>query len=250
MCGRAPPIASRNATSVTRGAMTVRRRRWADLPEPARTAVQEQTGPVVDIRSAEVGLTSGLAARITTEGAAFFVKAAPAASPIAGHLLRERTANQALPSTVPAPQFLWTADVADWHLLLFEHAPGHEANLAPKSPDIPAAMDAVAALAVPCPWPGAPSVTAKATALLLGAEAFLADSPGLGDYEPLVKALDLNELDGTTLLHADLHAGNLLVDNDRCRVVDWSMACRGRGLGRRRPVDPSADRRRAHARRS
>ncbi|WP_425581795.1 phosphotransferase family protein [Streptosporangium vulgare] len=54
------------------------------------------------------------------------------------------------------------------------------------------------------------------------------DSPAeYGRYGPLVKALDLDELDGPTLLHADLHAGNLLVDGGRCQVVDWSMACRG-----------------------
>ncbi|GAA3416270.1 phosphotransferase family protein [Streptosporangium vulgare] len=206
-----------------------RRRQWVDLPEPARAAVEEQTGPVVGIRSAEVGLTSGLAASITTaEGAVFFVKAAPAAAPVAAHLLRERTANRALPAGIPAPRLLWAADVAGWHLLVFEHAPGHEADLAPGSPDISAVVDAVAALSVPCPWAEAPSATVKVTALLRHAEELLEDSPAeYGRYGPLVKALDLDELDGPTLLHADLHAGNLLVDGGRCQVVDWSMACRG-----------------------
>ncbi|WP_433363931.1 phosphotransferase family protein [Streptosporangium sp. CA-115845] len=207
--------------------MTVRRRQWADLPLSARAAIEERTGPVVNIRSAEAGLTSGVAATITAEGAVFFVKAAPAAAPVAGHLLRERAANQALPADIPAPRLLWAGDVADWHLLLFEHAPGREADLAPGSLDVPAVMDAVAAISVPCPWPSAPSVTVKAAALRREAEVFLADSPGYGDYEPLVKALNLDELDGASLLHADLHAGNLLVDGDRCRVVDWSMACQG-----------------------
>jgi len=42
-------------------------------------------------------------------------------------------------------------------------------------------------------------------------------------------ALDDNgdEFEGATLLHADLHAGNLLIDGTRCQIVDWSMACRG-----------------------
>jgi hypothetical protein len=212
-----------------RGAAIHRRRTWADLPEQARTAIQEQTGPVVDVRSAEVGLTSGVAAHLTTaQGAVFFVKAAPSAAPVAGHLLRERAANQVLPAGVPAPQLPWTADVADWHVLLFEHAPGHEADLSPGSPDVPAVMDAIAAISVPCPWPDAPSITGKATALLRQAEALIAESPAeYACYEPLVKALDLDELDGPVLLHADLHAGNLLVDGNQCRIVDWSMACHG-----------------------
>ncbi|WP_436761136.1 phosphotransferase [Streptosporangium sp. V21-05] len=208
--------------------MTVRRRQWADLPEPARAAVEEQTGPVVDTWSAEVGLTSGLAAHITTEGAAFFVKAAPAAAPVAGHLLRERTANQMLPAGIPAPRLLWTDDVAGWHLLVFKHAPGRGADLTSGSPHISAVVNAVAAVSVPCPWPGAPSITGKITSLLRQAEALLADSPAeYARYGPLVKALDMDQFDGATLLHADLHAGNLLVDGDRCQVVDWSMACRG-----------------------
>ncbi|MFI6513596.1 phosphotransferase family protein [Streptosporangium sp. NPDC050855] len=208
--------------------MNHHRRQWVDLPEPAREAIQEQTGLAVDIRSAEAGLTSGIAAHITTEGAVFFVKAAPAAAPVAGHLLRERAANRALPASVPAPRLLWTEDVAAWHVLLFDHAPGQEADLSPSSPDVPAVMEAVAAISIPCPWTDAPSITGKAAALLRQAEALIAESPAeYACYEPLVKALNLDELDGPALLHADLHAGNLLVDGDQCWIVDWSMACHG-----------------------
>ncbi|MFF3445030.1 phosphotransferase family protein [Streptosporangium sp. NPDC002721] len=191
-------------------------------------AVQERTGPVVGIRSADIGLTSGVAAHITTARAVFFVKAAPAAAPVAGHLLRERTTNQVLPTEIPAPRLLWADDVAGWHLLVFEHAPGREADLAPDSPHISAVVDAVAAISVPCPWPDAPSITGKVTALLRQAEAILAECPAeYARYGPLVKAFDLEELAGEALLHADLHSGNLLVDGERCQVVDWSMACRG-----------------------
>lgn len=213
-----------------RGAVTVRsRRQWADLPDPARAAIEEQTGSVAHIRSAEAGLTSGIAAHVTTtEGAVFFAKAAPSAAPIAPHYVRERAANQALPTGIPAPRMVWADDVADWHLLVFEHAPGREANLAPGSPHLPFVVDAVHSIGIPCPWPGAPSVTVKVSALLRAAEDVLADPwPEVAYYEPLVKALDLDDLTGTMLLHADLHAGNLLVDDDRCLVVDWSMACQG-----------------------
>ncbi|GAA3070640.1 phosphotransferase family protein [Streptosporangium carneum] len=202
------------------------RRQWDDLPEQAREAIQEQNGTVVGVRSAPIGLTSGLAATITTEGAAFFVKAAPAAAPIAHHLLSERTANQALPASIPAPRLLWTDDVAGWHLLLFEHAPGRPADLSPGSPDLPAVLDAVAAIGAPCPWP-APPVTGKLLGLLRTAEEQLTASPADADYEPIVKALDLTAFAGTTLLHADLHADNLLVENGQAQIVDWSMACQG-----------------------
>ncbi|MEV4383980.1 NUDIX domain-containing protein [Streptosporangium sp. NPDC049644] len=206
--------------------MTVQRRQWADLPDPARAAIEEQTGPVVHIRSAEVGLTSGVAAHITTLQGAVFLKAAPAAAPVAGHLLRERAANQALPVSIPAPRLLWTADVADWHLLLFEHVPGNAADLSPGSPDLPAVLDAVAAISVPAPLP-APSVTGKIRGLLRTAEEHLSVSPADAAYGPLVKALDLDDVAGSTLLHADLHADNLLAAGGKVWIVDWSMACQG-----------------------
>ncbi|GAA2852779.1 hypothetical protein GCM10010517_10530 [Streptosporangium fragile] len=85
----------------------------------------------------------------------------------------------------------------------------------------------MAAISIPCPWP-APSVVVKVRGLLRAAEEFLADSPAdVGHYEPLVKGLRLGDFEGDTLLHADLHAGNLLVGRGNARVVDWSLACRG-----------------------
>ncbi|WP_433238028.1 phosphotransferase [Streptosporangium sp. CA-135522] len=153
--------------------------------------------------------------------------------PIAGrssrdvHVLRERAAARALPASSPASRLLWTADVADWHLLLFEHAPGQPADLAPGSPDLPAVLDAVTAISVPCPWP-APPVAGKIRGLLRIAEELLTDAPTeLSHYEPLVKSLNLDEFVGGMLLHADLHKDNLLVDSGRARIVDWSMACSG-----------------------
>ncbi|MEV8630767.1 phosphotransferase [Streptosporangium sp. NPDC051023] len=209
--------------------MKVRRRQWADLPEQAREAIQERTGPVTGVQSAPVGLTSGIAATITTttEGAAFFVKAAPAAAPVAHHLLRERAFAQALPASVSAPRLLWAADVAGWHLLLFEHVPGRPANLSPGSPDLPAVLDAIAVLGVPCPWP-APLIADKLDGLLRSAEEQLAAAPLDADqYGPLVKALNLSDFASDRLLHADLHADNLLIEGGHVWVVDWSMACQG-----------------------
>ncbi|GAA3414940.1 hypothetical protein GCM10018952_37490 [Streptosporangium vulgare] len=72
-----------SATDAVRAVMTVRRRQWADLPESARAAIQEQTGPGVGIRSARAGVTSGLAAHIAAAEGVFFVKAARPARP--GH---------------------------------------------------------------------------------------------------------------------------------------------------------------------
>ncbi|MEU8207378.1 hypothetical protein [Streptosporangium sp. NPDC049046] len=71
--------------------MTVRRRQCPDLPEPVRAAIEEQVGPVAGVRSAEIELTSRVAAHLTTTGVVFFMKAAPAATPVAGYLLGLRS---------------------------------------------------------------------------------------------------------------------------------------------------------------
>ncbi|MFF0249901.1 phosphotransferase [Streptosporangium sandarakinum] len=37
----------------------------------------------------------------------------------------------------------------------------------------------------------------------------------------------MEDITGQVLLHADLHAGNLLAQASRVRIVDWPMACQG-----------------------
>ncbi|MFF0249900.1 hypothetical protein [Streptosporangium sandarakinum] len=68
-------------------------------------------GLVVSVSSAGIGLTSSVAAVISTsQGAIFFVKAAPVSCPAAVDLLREHIAARYLPTDVPAPRLFWAAD--------------------------------------------------------------------------------------------------------------------------------------------
>ncbi|MGP4022357.1 phosphotransferase family protein [Actinomadura sp. 3N407] len=41
------------------------------------------------------------------------------------------------------------------------------------------------------------------------------------------RLVSLESLKGETLLHYDLHSGNLLTANQETYVIDWSFACRG-----------------------
>lgn len=61
------------------------RLQWADLPGPAREAIQRQVGTVHHVVSAEDGLTPGVAAHLHTTGGRAFVKAVPVRSPAAHH---------------------------------------------------------------------------------------------------------------------------------------------------------------------
>jgi Ser/Thr protein kinase RdoA (MazF antagonist) len=63
------------------------------------------------------------------------------------------------------------------------------------------------------------------------ADRLLADHPmDLDSYDLYVAAragLAEAALDGDTLLHADFHAGNLLVGRDQLYLIDRGLACRG-----------------------
>lgn len=209
--------------------------RWEDLPESARRAVEAVCGSVVVSRSSSQGFGLGVASRLETESASFFLKACPLDSGRALSLYtRERRVNGLLPPGVSAPRMLWSEDVGGWRLLLFDFAGGHEADLRPGSPDVPPVMEAIAELAIsltPCPDKTLPSVTENIRFLVARAESLLADPPpGLPDLELYAKALDGLDPDdatGDTLLHADLKADNILVTNGRAVVIDWALACQG-----------------------
>jgi Ser/Thr protein kinase RdoA (MazF antagonist) len=53
--------------------------------------------------------------------------------------------------------------------------------------------------------------------------------PACDRYAAALDQFDIGALHGDTMLHYDLHAGNLRVTGERVRVIDWSFACRGAG---------------------
>jgi len=204
--------------------VSVPRFQWCDLPAAARDAVEDRFGPVRRAVSAGPGLTPGVAAHLITASGGVFLKAIPLRSPALGHYEAERGVNTALPAGVPAPRLLWSGRAGGWLLLVFRHLAGaRHADLTPGSPDIPRVLDTITGLAAaltPCPYPDAPDITGKISGMRRRALQL-----GVGTAE--LQHLELGVLRGTTLLHADLHDGNLLVAGGRVHVIDWSLACRG-----------------------
>jgi hypothetical protein len=89
---------------------------WECLPEETRAAVEALCGPVLKAEPASQGLMPGVAARLRTlDRGGFFVKAVPADSPALGLYIRERDANRALPSAVPAPRLIWNRAISRDH---------------------------------------------------------------------------------------------------------------------------------------
>ncbi|MGC5015534.1 phosphotransferase family protein [Streptosporangium sp. DT93] len=164
-----------------------------------------------------------------------FLKALPDDSPSAPLYRRERLVGAVLPEGVPAPRLLWSGHTAGWVALLIEHVDAaREVELGPGSPDLHGVLEVVQVLGETLsPNPGAqvPPVVDNVRFLVRRADALLADPPSdlpaADAYRHGRGLLDLDALGGSTLLHADLHEGNLLACPAGVRVIDWGLACQG-----------------------
>ncbi|WP_176728425.1 phosphotransferase family protein [Planobispora rosea] len=208
---------------------------WQDLPEQARDAVTSACGTIRQVASLPGGLTAGLAVRLDTESGTRFLKALPDDASSAQLYQRERLVGATLPESVPAPRLLWSGHTAGWVILLFEHVDeAREIDLSPGSPDLDGVLDLVQVLGealTPNPGAGVPPVTESVEFLRKRADALLASPPvdleAADAYRHARTLLELDALAGPTLLHADLHEGNLLASPVGVRVIDWGLSCQG-----------------------
>lgn len=211
------------------------RREWDALPESVRRAVEDRCGPVVKAEAPEMGVSSEVTATLHLERGAVFCKGIPVDAPGAWQHCNEAAVNQLLPAGL-APRMLWEVTVDGWLLLGFEHVDGRHADLSPYSPDLTPIAETVARLRpalTPCPLP-ARSISAR-WARLPAWRNYSEDRPA--DLDPweaehLPRLVELEAaapelLDGDTLLHTDLQAGNILIGGDGVRLIDWAWASRG-----------------------
>ncbi|WP_146607559.1 hypothetical protein [Spongiactinospora gelatinilytica] len=209
---------------------------WEDLPQAVRDAIQDHAGPVVKAETAAAGLMPGVAARLYLgDGGSVFLKACPADHPAATLYERELWAGRVLPAAVPTPRLRWSSTEHGWVAMLHTFIDGRAVDLSPGSPDVPAVLWLVAELGS-CPGDDAPPVSGNVSALPAKGRRLL-DRGTLPDQARYVAALDrwdVAGLEGTTLLHYDLHAGR----PGQCRPQPLS----GGGGVRHRPVPRRAPR--------
>ncbi|GLF95297.1 aminoglycoside phosphotransferase [Streptomyces yaizuensis] len=208
--------------------MTSGRIGWARLPGAVVAAVSERLGMPFTARDTEHSAAAGIASLLEVEsGALVFVKGqrerAPAPADGAGfeeddswwgpgwspvdELDLEEAVNPHLPPS--APRVLWRLDGHGWHLLAFEGVRGRDADFVPGSPDLAPVAAALAELA---PWPAPPGVRLPTAWDRWGY--YCADA-------------DCELLAGSALLHTDPASTNVLVEDGRARLVDWSWATAG-----------------------
>jgi len=187
-----------------------------------------------------------VAARLRlADGRGVFVKAVSASinpdSP--GMHRREARIAAALPASVPTPRLFDTYDDGDWIALIFEDVDG----TMPQTPWHPAELDRVlvailelstaltpAPIAVELVSELVPAVFAGWQRLGAGVESGQDDLHGVDPWvqRHLAELVALEAeapqaAAGTTLLHADIRADNILLTPSRVVFIDWPWASRG-----------------------
>lgn len=222
---------------------------WGDVPVGVRERVQRWLGGrVVEAVTQPAGFSPGVAARLVVDdGRRVFVKAIgpePNADSPDIHRSEIRVA-AALPSAAPVSRMLWSHDegAGGWVVLAFEDIDGRhptEPWQADELDRVVAAMEEMGELLTPSPLPesmvGAASV--KFGASLQGWRRLRDDRPSLLEHvdewsrrhiDTLVAIDETAEdaLKGSTLLHSDIRADNILLTPERTWFVDWPHACVG-----------------------
>jgi hypothetical protein len=212
---------------------------WEDLPAGVRADVEDALGSrVVHAETRDGGFSPGVAAVVTTvTGARAFVKSAGTSLNADTPRLHRREVEVmgALPAGLPAPVLLTAIDGDDWVTLVYEVVDGR----LPHQPWVRGDLDRVLEAMVPLGEAHAHALEPFAArhAPLFSGWRSLADSgppeeldgwsrrhlDRLVAMEPSWEAAT----EGTTVVHSDVRADNVLLADDAVTFVDWSHAARG-----------------------
>ncbi|MEU8075901.1 phosphotransferase [Catellatospora citrea] len=228
---------------------TAQRPEWEHLPEQLRSAINDRLGGrVTGAVSRTSGFSDGFASVLTTaERGSYFIKATSATSSAAQLYRAEARFAAALPAAVPAPKFLWSAELAGHVVLCFVAVVGRTPKLPWSTDELRAALRAQTAVAASLADPPARladlvttsfSETARDRygnwAAIAAGQVPMPDVPSWASTQlGLLISLEaqLPELtnDATSLIHYDMRADNLLVLNrySWTLVTDWAWVMRG-----------------------
>ena len=156
---------------------------------------------------------------------------------------REARIAAALPASVPTPRFLDSYDDGDWIALVFEDIDGTTPRTPWQEAELDRVLVAIGELtSVLTPAPIAvepvgelmPDVFVGWKRLAAGVESGQEDLRGVDPWAQrhlaelvVLEAASPGAAAGTTLLHADLRADNILLTPSRVLFIDWPWASRG-----------------------
>lgn len=208
-----------------------------------RAAVEDRLGsPIVSAVSQSAGFSPGVAARLRTEdGHRFFAKAAgPSPNPLTPAAHRREAKVAALPERAPVPRLYLSHDEGEggWIVLVFEDVEGRNPAVPWRSSELNQILDTLASLSelltpsplppglvgvvsdweVICGWHWRKLAEERPASINAWSARHLDTLAGLEAKAPASAT-------GSTLLHLDLRADNLLLTpEDRVLVVDWPHA--------------------------
>jgi aminoglycoside phosphotransferase len=220
---------------------------WGSLPRDVREAIERHLAS--PLRSVEVqrgGFSPAFAGiLVSTAGEEIFVKSGgPEPNPdVPGIYRREWKVATSLPGEVPAPRALWIEDDGNWVTLAFEAIRGGNPALPWRASDlrrVVRALETMTRVLTPSPM-AARTLVERLAGMFRGFRTLAAEgtpSPAVRDTLPpwVVRHLgQLAELEsgwedvtrGSTLLHGDVRADNIVLGRDRVVFVDWPGACIG-----------------------
>jgi Ser/Thr protein kinase RdoA (MazF antagonist) len=209
---------------------------WARVPRVVQDWAADLVGEPPDaVRDLAGGFSPGAASILSWRSRAVFVKAVgPELNPESPSFhRREAVVTAALPSSRVFPHLIDTYDDGDWVALAFDAVEGRQ----PRCPWDPAEFDTVAgALAAmhealtPSPAPELESLAVRAQTLFGGWASMVGSGPPAGLDAWACRHLDrLAQLesdwaracDGSTLVHGDVRADNVLMVGEAVVFVDW-----------------------------
>ncbi|WP_225074935.1 phosphotransferase family protein [Streptomyces sp. CoT10] len=213
-----------------------------ELPHRVRRWVVDTLGSEVSHSTTQTGgFSPGAACRLLlNSGERAFLKAVSATANREAAALHRREALTAgsLPPGIGAPALLSVFDDGEWVGLLMEDIDGRPPTQPWQADELEQVLSSLARLhanVTPSPT-SAVSSFAESHADQLGAWRRLAAAPPDGLDAWSRRHLDLlaglervwpAAVDGTTLLHADLRADNMLLVGNNVVFVDWAWACTG-----------------------
>ena len=217
---------------------------WPELPAHLRAQIEAQLGaPVARWISHDGGFSPGPALSLeSTCGDRVFIKAADGEFNAESARLNRREAEIAalLPPEVPTPRLLWSSEVEGWVILAFDAVQGRPPVTPWRSNELQAAADLLAEIAAVQAPAGLIPIGEQAQfyhwrdlvgGSTAGQEAGLAtwDSPLLKDRERLahLESAWVLATQGSSLVHHDFRADNVILSADRALVVDWPHAVAG-----------------------
>ncbi|WP_245816550.1 phosphotransferase family protein [Lentzea albidocapillata] len=165
----------------------------------------------------------------TAEGPDVFLKGVRGVSVRMRWLRNEITAGAIAAGIAPAVRF--HADIDDWLLVGFEHLKGRTASLAPHSPDLGTVAEVLGTLSAITTSELRPLrdrwTLTDAWITLAGTNPEVVagwDVAKLTHHATLITEL----IDGSCLLHTDMHGEQFLIDESgAAHVIDWAFPARG-----------------------